>query len=178
VKPPYRSRGNNDDETRTNEQIKADKVRVVDENGEMVGVISPAQAVEMARNAGLDLVEVSPNANPPVCKILDYGKYKYEQQKRAQEAKKKQTKVELKEIKLRPGIEEHDYQVKLRKIVEFIEKSNKVKVSMRFRGREMAHKEIGLAVMERVLEDTKEIAKADSKPKFDGRQALMMLSPA
>lgn len=176
MRPPNRQRGK-DDDTRVNQSITADSVRVVDENGEMIGVMSPAQGIERAQQAGLDLVEVSPNANPPVCKILDYGKYKYEQQKRAQEAKKKQVKIELKEIKLRPGIEEHDYQVKLKKIIEFVEKGNKVKVTMRFRGRELAHKEIGFKVLDRIQEDTQEIAKVDAKPKMDGRQIIMMLGP-
>lgn len=177
MRPPYRSQNNKDDETRVNHQIKAEKVRVVDENGEMVGVMGVEEAIENAERAGLDLVEVSPAANPPVCKILDYGKYKYEQQKRAQEAKKKQKTIEVKEIKLRPGIEEHDYQTKLRKITEFLEKGNKVKITMRFRGREMAHQEFGMRVVERVKEDTSELAKVDSPAKMEGRQIFMMLGP-
>lgn len=167
-----------DDGPRINDQIRTDKIRLVDENGEMVGVVTVKEGIEAATRAGLDLVEVSPNANPPVCKILDYGKYKYELQKKANEAKKKQKVVEIKEIKLRPGIEDHDYQTKLRKIVEFLEKENKVKVTMRFRGREMAHQEFGMRVLERVVEDTKELSKVDVKPKLEGRQMMMMLSPA
>ncbi len=177
MRPPFQQRNNKDDGVRINESIRIDEVRLVDENGEMVGVVKASEALRRAKDAGLDLVEVSPNAKPPVCKILDYGKYKYEQQKRAQEAKKKQKTVETKEIKLRPGIEEHDYQTKMRKVVEFIEKENKVKITMRFRGREMAHQEFGMRVLERVKEETKEIAKVDLQPKLEGRQMMMVLSP-
>lgn len=175
MRPPFQKR--KDDETRINENIRIDEVRLVDENGEMIGVVKTPEAIKRAKDAGLDLVEVSPNAKPPVCKILDYGKYKYEQQKRAQEAKKKQKIVETKEIKLRPGIEEHDYQTKMRKVFEFIEKENKVKITMRFRGREMAHQEFGMRVLERIKEETKEVAKVDLQPKLEGRQMMMVLSP-
>lgn len=132
----------------------------------------------MAEEAGLDLVEVSPGAEPPVCKILDYGKYKYEQQKKANEARKKQKTVDVKEVKLRPGIEEHDYQVKLRNARRFLEDGDKVKVTLRFRGREMAHQEIGLGVLNRMKEDLGELAKVDMEAKMEGRQAVMVLSPA
>ncbi len=162
---------------RINNEISASEIRLIDENGEMVGVVNVADAVVRAKGVGLDLVEISPNVSPPVCKILDYGKFKYEQQKKASEAKKKQKTVELKEIKLRPGIEEHDFQVKMRKILEFIEKENKVKITMRFRGREMAHKQFGFKVLERVKEETKDVAKVEQEPKLEGRQILMLLGP-
>lgn len=145
----------------------------------MVGVLPTDEAVKRAFAAGLDLVEVSPNAVPPVCKILDYGKFKYQEQKRKAEAKKKQKVVEVKEIKVRPGIEDHDFQTKMRAARKFIENGDKVKVSMRFRGREMAHQDIGMKVFERIIEDLGEgFIKVDQKPKLEGRQMLMMLSPA
>ena len=136
------------------------------------------KAIQLAIGEGLDLVEISPNTDPPVCKFLDYGKYKYEAQKRKNEAKKKQKTIDVKEIKLRPNIDEHDYQVKLRKIFEFLDSGDKVKVTMRYRGREMAHQELGKDLLERVAEDTSEIGKIDSIPKMEGRQMTMMISPA
>lgn len=139
--------------------------------------MSPEKGLEMARNVGLDLVEVSPNAKPPVCKILDYGKYRYEQQKKANEAKKKQKTVDVKELKMRPTIEEHDYQVKLKKAKQFIEKEDKVKFSIRFRGREMAHQDVGREVMLRLLEDLQDIAKTELSPKMEGRQMIMIVAP-
>ncbi len=142
----------------------------------MIGVVGIKEALAKAEEAGLDLVEVSPNAAPPVCKILDYGKYKYEQQKKANEARKKQKVIELKEIKIRPTTEEHDYQVKLRNVKRFLEAGNKVKVSMRFRGREMAHQDVGMKLMERMLADVEGLGKADLAPKLEGRQMIMVLS--
>lgn len=139
--------------------------------------MTPDKAIEMARDVGLDLVEVSPNAKPPVCKILDYGKYKYEQQKKAAEARKKQKTVDVKELKMRPTIEEHDYQVKLKKAKEFLDDGDKVKFSIRFRGREMAHQDVGREVMERLLGDLKEMCKAELSPKMEGRQMIMILAP-
>jgi translation initiation factor IF-3 len=130
-----------------------------------------------AAEFGLDLVEVQPNVDPPVCKILDYGKYKYEAQKRANEARKKQKIIEVKEIKLRPNIDEHDYQVKMRNIVKFLTGGDKVKVTLRFRGREMAHQELGANVLTRVREETEEIAKIEAMPKMEGRQMIMVLAP-
>ncbi len=145
----------------------------------MVGVVSVKEALDKAIEVGLDLVEVSPNAEPPVCKILDYGKYKYQEQKRKAEAKKKQKVVEVKEIKLRPGIEDHDFNTKMRSIRKFIDHGDKVKVSMRFRGREMSHQELGLRVFDRVVEELGEgYIKVDQKPKIEGRQMIMLLSPA
>lgn len=143
----------------------------------MIGVVTPREGIERAQSLGLDLVEISPNADPPVCKILDYGKYKYEEQKKKAVAKKKQKIIEIKEIKIRPGIEEHDYQVKLRSIQKFIEAGDRVKISMRFRGREITHQELGMKVLDRVCQDVAEIVKIEQKPKLEGRQMLMLLSP-
>ncbi len=152
---------------------------MVDQDGEMVGVVSIKDALSQAAEAGLDLVEVSPNAEPPVCKILDYGKFKYQEQKRKAEAKKKQKIVEVKEIKLRPGIEDHDFNTKMRSIRKFIDHGDKVKVSMRFRGREMSHQDLGIRVFDRVVEELGEdYIKVDQKPKLEGRQMMMLLSPA
>ncbi len=136
-----------------------------------------AKGIELAVEEGLDLVEISPNTDPPVCKILDYGKYKYEAQKRKNEAKKKQKTIDVKEIKLRPNIDEHDYQVKLRKIFEFLDTGDKVKVTMRYRGREMAHQQIGIDVLGRVKMDTEEKSKIELEPKLEGRQMIMVLAP-
>ncbi len=143
----------------------------------MVGVVATREAISMAADAGLDLVEVSPNATPPVCKILDFGKFKYEEQKRKNEARKKQKVIEVKEIKLRPGIDTHDYDVKMRSIHRFLEEGDKVKVTMRFRGREMAHQELGAKVLDRVKQDLDAIAKVESAPKMEGRQMIMVISP-
>jgi len=143
----------------------------------MAGIYGVKQAIEKAMAAGLDLVEISPNAEPPVCKILDYGKYKYELQKKANEAKKKQKTVEVKEIKLRPTIEEHDYGVKLKAARRFIEGGDKVKVTLRFRGREMAHMDLGLQVLNRMKDDLLDIGKVDQEPKPEGRQVMMVMSP-
>ena len=165
-----------DDGPRINDQIRAEKVRVVDAEGEMRGVMTVREGIALAEEAGLDLVEVSPGAVPPVCKVLDYGKYKYEQQKKAAEARKKQKIVELKEIKVRPGIEKHDYEVKMRAIRRFLEEGDKVKVTMRFRGREMAHQEIGMAVLKRIRDEVLDLAKIDMEPRFEGRQIIMILA--
>lgn len=143
----------------------------------MLGVFPTKDAISKAFDAGLDLVEVSPNADPPVCKILDYGKYKYEQQKKANEARKKQKTVDVKEIKIRPGIEEHDYGVKMRNAERFLNGGDKVKVTMRFRGREMAHQDIGMEVLNRMQEELAEISKTELKPKLEGRQMIMVLAP-
>ncbi len=165
-----------DDGPRINENITSQEIRVIDADGEMQGVMTVADGVKLALEAGLDLVEVSPNASPPVCKILDYGKYKYEQQKKASEARKKQKTVDVKEVKIRPGIEEHDYQVKLRNARRFLENGDKVKVTMRFRGREMAHQDIGMDLLKRMVEEVSDIGKVDLAPKLEGRQMIMVLS--
>lgn len=138
--------------------------------------MSVPDALKRAEEEGLDLVEVSPNATPPVCKILDYGKYKYEQQKKAAEARKNQKTVDVKEVKIRPGIEEHDYQVKLKNARKFLEKGDKVKVTMRFRGREMAHQDIGMDLLKRMIEEVSDVGKVDLQPKLEGRQMIMVLS--
>jgi translation initiation factor IF-3 len=160
-----------------NEDIDVDNVRLIDADGSQVGVVSIAEAQEMADEAGLDLVEVSPHADPPVCKVLDYGKYKYEAQKKANEARKKQKIIEVKEIKMRPGIEEHDYQVKMRSVRKFIGNGDKVKMTIRFRGREMAHQELGLRVLDRVREDLDEEVKVEQFPRTEGRLMTMVVAP-
>ncbi len=139
--------------------------------------MSPAQAMVLAAEAGLDLVEISPNATPPVCKIMDFGKFKYEQQKRESEARKKQKTIEVKEVKFRPNTDTHDYEVKMRNVFKFLENGDKVKVTLRFRGREMAHQNLGRELLERVAEDTKETGKVENMPKMEGRQMVMMIGP-
>ena len=143
----------------------------------MFGVTTTRDALRMAEEAGLDLVEISPNADPPVCKILDYGKFKYEAQKKKNEARKKQKVIEVKEIKMRPGIDDHDYDVKMRAIHRFLEEGDKVKVTMRFRGRELAHQELGMDVLVRVRDDLQEVAKVEQMPRMEGRQMTMVMSP-
>ena len=152
-------------------------MRCIDPDGEQLGVIDTYDAIRKAEDFGLDLVEVQPNADPPVCKILDYGKFKYEAQKRANEARKKQKIIEVKEIKLRPNIDEHDYQVKMRNVQKFLNAGDKVKVTLRFRGREMVHQELGANVLTRVCEETDEFAKVEAMPKMEGRQMIMVLAP-
>ncbi len=160
-----------------NERIKAPEIRLIGADGENVGVVTPAQALVMAEDAGLDLVEISPNANPPVCKIMDFGKFKYEQQKRESEARKKQKTIDVKEVKFRPNTDTHDYDVKMRNVFKFLEGGDKVKVTLRFRGREMAHQNLGRELLERVAEDIKEIGKVENMPKMEGRQMVMMIGP-
>ncbi len=162
---------------RINDQIRVREVRLIDENGDNVGVVSRPDAMQRAEQAGLDLVEISPDAEPPVCKIMDYGKFKFEQQKKAAEARKKQKIVEIKEIKMRPAIDDHDYDVKVRAIKRFFEEGDKVKVTLRFRGREMAHQELGMAVLQRVKAEVEAIAKVESEPRLEGRQMVMVLAP-
>ena len=152
-------------------------MRCIAPDGEQLGVLDTFDAIRKAEDFGLDLVEVQPNADPPVCKILDYGKFKYEAQKRANEARKKQKIIEVKEIKLRPNIDEHDYQVKMRNVQKFLNAGDKVKVTLRFRGREMAHQELGANVLTRVREETDEFAKVEAMPKMEGRQMIMVLAP-
>jgi translation initiation factor IF-3 len=160
-----------------NDNIRALKIRLIDENGEMVGVVTVTEGLRRAEEAGLDLVEVSPNADPPVCKILDFGKYKYELQKKANEARKKQKVVDVKEIKIRPTIGDHDYEVKLKAAKRFLEEGDKVKATLRFRGREMAHQDLALAIMHRFKDDLAEMSKVEQAPKMEGRQAIMILVP-
>jgi translation initiation factor IF-3 len=165
------------DGPRVNQEIMVPRVRLVDERGEMIGVVTRNEALQRATEAGLDLVEVAANADPPVVKILDFGKYKYEEQKRKNEARKKQKVIEIKEIKLRPGIDDHDYEVKMRSMVKFIEEGDKVKVTMRFRGRELAHQELGMNVLMRVRDDLDKTAKIEQHPRMEGRQMTMVVSP-
>ena len=160
-----------------NDRIRCPEVRLIGAEGENVGVVSPERALELAENAGLDLVEISPNAEPPVCKIMDFGKYKYVQQKRESEARKKQKIIEIKEIKFRPGTDTHDYDVKMRNVFKFLENGDKVKITLRFRGREMAHLNLGRELLERVAEDVQEMGKVENMPKMEGRQMTMMIGP-
>ena len=162
---------------RVNTEIQVPEVRLITADGDNVGVVPIQDALARAEEAGLDLVEIAPNSQPPVCKILDYGKLKYEQQKKKAEARKKQKITEVKEIKMRPGIDTHDYDVKMRSMVRFLEEGDKVKVTMRFRGREMVHQEIGMKVLERVRGDLDELAKVEQMPKMEGRQMTMIISP-
>ncbi len=165
------------DGPRVNAEIDVVNVRLVDEVGENHGVVSKRDALDRAENAGLDLVEISPHADPPVCKILDYGRFKYEAQKKKNEARKKQKVIDVKEIKMRPNIDSHDYDVKMRAINKFIDEGDKVKVTMRFRGREMVHQELGLAVLHKVREELDETAKVEQFPKLEGRQMIMVMAP-
>ena len=160
-----------------NDQIDVPSVRFVDHEGENRGVLPTRDALDIAAEVGLDLVEVSPNADPPVCKLMDYGKFKYEAQKKASEARKKQKTVDVKEIKMRPNIDSHDYDVKMRSMVRFLEEGDKVKVTLRFRGREMAHQDRGMAVLDRVRDQLEELAKVEQWPKMEGRQMTMVIAP-
>ncbi|MCR9086796.1 MAG: translation initiation factor IF-3 [Rhodobacteraceae bacterium] len=160
-----------------NSRIRSSEIRLIGAEGENVGVTTPARGMELAEQVGLDLVEISPNATPPVCKIMDFGKFKYEQQKRESEARKKQKTIEVKEVKFRPNTDIHDYEVKMRNVFKFLENGDKVKVTLRFRGREMAHQNLGRNLLERVADDTKEIGKVENMPKMEGRQMVMMIGP-
>jgi translation initiation factor IF-3 len=162
---------------RYNDLIVSDKVRVIDENGENLGVMYTREAIEQANGVGLDLVEVSPNADPPVCKFLDVGKFRYEAQKKANLARKTQKTQEIKEIKMRPNIDDHDYDVKMRNVFRFIEDGDKVKVTLRFRGRELSHQQLGMNLLRRVQDDVVEVAKVEAYPRMEGRQMLMVLAP-
>ena len=170
--PPQRDTG-----PRINENIRSNEIRLIGADGENVGVVTPSRAMEMAEEAGLDLVEISPNATPPVCKIMDFGKFKYETQKREAEARKKQKIIEIKEIKFRPNTDTNDYDVKMRNVFKFLENGDKVKITLRFRGREMAHQNLGRELLERVAEDTKEIGRVENFPKMEGRQMVMLIGP-
>ena len=160
-----------------NQDINAESIRVVGDDGEMLGVMSVDQALTKAEAIGLDLVEISPNSDPPVCKILDYGKFKYQAQKKANEARKKQKIIEVKEIKMRPSIERHDYDVKMRAINKFLDEGDKVKVTIRFRGREFLHQELGMQMLQRVRDEIEEKAKVEAVPKMEGRQMVMVVAP-
>jgi translation initiation factor IF-3 len=165
------------DGPRVNEEIRVREVQLIDQTGHNLGPVETRFALEKAQEAGLDLVEIAPNSSPPVCKILDYGKYKYQAQKKAAEARKKQKVVEVKEIKLRPMIDDHDYDVKMRSMHRFFEEGDKVKITLRFRGRELAHQELGYKLLNRVRDDVTKIAKVEQEPRFEGRQVVMVLAP-
>ena len=165
------------DGPRTNQDIRVPEVQLIDHEGQNRGVLPTREAIAIATEAGLDLVEISPNQTPPVCKILDYGKFKFQSQKKAAEARKSQKTVEIKEIKMRPNIDTHDYEVKLRAIHRFFEEGDKVKITLRFRGREMAHQDIGYRLLERVRGEVAELSKVESEPRLEGRQMVMVLAP-
>ena len=165
------------DGPRVNENIDVPEVRLIGADGENIGVVSVQEAIQKSEEVGLDLVEISPNASPPVCKILDLGKFKYELQKKRNEAKKKQKVIDVKEIKLRPNIEDHDYEVKMRSMHRFLMDGDKVKITMRFRGREMNHQEIGVNLLKRVVDDTEKVAKIEQEAKMEGRQLVMVMAP-
>jgi translation initiation factor IF-3 len=167
----------NEDEIRINENITAKQVRLIDANNENRGIVSIREALALAEEEDLDLIEISPQANPPVCKILDFGKFRYEQQKRKSEAKKNQKVVEIKELKLRPMIDTHDYEVKVKQAKKFLEQGNKVKFTMRFKGRELSANDMGKQVLSKLVEDLEDCAKVDSEMKLEGRQMTMILSP-
>jgi translation initiation factor IF-3 len=174
---PIRMAAPGREEHRINDRIESNQVRLIDEDGAMIGVVTLADALGRAEAAGLDLVEISPNADPPVCKILDYGKFKYEAQKRANAARKKQRVIEVKEIKMRPNIDDNDYQTKMRKVHNFLAEGDKVKVTMRFRGRELAHQDIAMRVLTRVRDEVGETAKVEQMPRMEGRQMVMVMAP-
>lgn len=170
--PPQRDTG-----PRVNERINSPEIRLIGADGGNVGVVTPARGMELAEAAGLDLVEISPNAKPPVCKVMDFGKFKYEQQKRESEARKKQKTIEVKEVKFRPNTDTHDFDVKMRNVLKFLENGDKVKVTLRFRGREMAHLNLGRNLLERVAAAVGDAGKVESMPKMEGRQMIMMVGP-
>ena len=174
---PHQAPAPSKDGPRVNDMITERTVLLIDAEGEKRGEVPLEEALQMADEAGLDLVEVSPNAKPPVCKLLDFGKFKYQAQKKANEARKKQKTVEVKEIKMRPNIDTHDYEVKMRSMLRFFEEGDKVKVTLRFRGREMAHQELGMQLLNRVKDEVDEIAKVESYPRLEGRQMVMVLAP-
>ena len=176
-KQNYFQRRTKDRGPRSNNRISSPEVQVITSDGENLGVLNTNEAISMAKNQGLDLIEISPNANPPVCKIMDMGKYKYDLQKKANQAKKKQKTVSLKEIKLRPGTETHDYNFKIKNAKKFISKGDKVKFTVKFKGREMQHTELGKELMNKIIDETKDIAKVESQPKFEGKQMVMIIQP-
>ncbi|MDC0339459.1 translation initiation factor IF-3 [Pelagibacteraceae bacterium] len=177
LKPNYFQRRTKPQGPKANERIRALDVQVIGSNGGNIGTLPLNKAIELAKQEGLDLIEISPNANPPVCKIMDMGKYKYDLQKKANIAKKKQKTVSLKEIKLRPGTDTHDYNFKIKNAKKFITKGDKVKFTVKFKGREMQHTELGKELMNKIIDETKDIAKVESRPKFEGRQMVMIIQP-
>jgi translation initiation factor IF-3 len=177
LKPNYFQRRTKPQGPKANERIRALDVQVIGSNGGNIGTLPLNKAIELAKQEGLDLIEISPNAKPPVCKIMDMGKYKYDLQKKANIAKKKQKTVSLKEIKLRPGTDTHDYNFKIKNAKKFITKGDKVKFTVKFKGREMQHTELGKELMNKIIDETKDIAKVESRPKFEGRQMVMIIQP-
>ncbi len=177
IRRPHRAAPSQKSGPRANTEITAPEVQLIDAEGTNHGAVATDRAIEMAQEAGLDLVEISPSNKPPICKILDFGRYKYAAQKKKAEAKKKQKVIEVKEIKMRPNIDTHDYEVKMRSVRRFFEEGDKVKVTLRFRGREMAHMNLGMDLLKKVREDTESIAKVEAEPKLEGRQMMMVLAP-
>ena len=177
IRRPYRAQQTRETGPRINNQIRLDEVQLIDDEGTNHGAVPTRQALDMAAEAGLDLVEISPNAKPPVCKIMDYGRYKYQAQKKAAEARKKQKVVDVKEVKMRPGIDIHDYEVKLRSANRFLDGGDKVKFTLRFRGREMAHQNLGMELLQKVKGELGERTKVELEPKLEGRQMIMILAP-
>jgi translation initiation factor IF-3 len=177
IRRPFKTDAPVKEGPRSNKEIRVPRVQLIDAEGQNIGAIPIDQALRMAEEAGLDLVEIAPNSEPPVCKILDLGKLKYANQKKAAEARKKQKIVEIKEIKMRPNIDTHDYEVKMRAMNRFFEEGDKVKVTLKFRGREMAHQELGMKLLLQVKDDTQTIAKVEAEPKLEGRQMMMVLAP-
>jgi translation initiation factor IF-3 len=177
IRRPYRAPPTVKEGPRINDEIRVPQVQLVDQTGENRGIVDTEEARQLAEEAGLDLVEIAPNSQPPVAKILDYGKYKFQAQKKAAEARKKQKTVEVKEIKMRPSIDTHDYDVKMKAARRFLDEGDKVKMTLRFRGREMAHQELGLQLLFRVRDDLTEMAKVEAEPKLEGRQMIMILAP-
>ncbi len=177
IRRPFKADAPVKDGPRANREIRLPRIQLINEEGENLGIVPTDEALKMAEEAGLDLVEISPNSEPPVCKILDLGKLKYANQKKAAEARKKQKIVEIKEIKMRPNIDTHDYEVKMKAMNRFFEEGDKVKVTLRFRGREMAHMELGMKLLMQVKDDTVNIAKVEAEPKLEGRQMMMVLAP-
>jgi translation initiation factor IF-3 len=177
IRRPFRATAPVKEGPRINREIRVPQVQLIGEDGDNLGVVAIADALAAAAEAGLDLVEISPNSTPPVCKILDFGKYKFEAQKKASEARKNQKIVEIKEVKLRPNIDTNDYTVKMKSMMRFFEEGDKVKVTLRFRGREMAHQDLGFKLLQQVKEETVAVAKVESEPRLEGRQMVMLLSP-
>jgi len=177
IKPNYFQRRSKPQGPKANERIRAIDVQVIGSNGSNIGTLPLAKAIALAKDEGLDLIEISPNANPPVCKIMDMGKYKYDLQKKANVAKKKQRVVSLKEIKMRPGTDVHDYNFKIKNAMKFLTKKDKVKFTVKFKGREMQHIQLGRDLMKRIIEDVKEVGKTETSPKFEGRQMIMIIQP-
>lgn len=177
IRRPHKAQAPTKEGPRSNQDIRAPQVQVIDDEGQNLGVMDTREAIARAEEAGFDLVEISPNNDPPICKFLDLGKFKYQSQKKASEQRKKQKTQEVKEIKMRPNIDVHDYEVKMRSVRKFLEEGDKVKLTMRFRGREMAHQEIGLGVLMRAKDEIAEISKVEADPRMEGRQMMMVVSP-